>query len=69
MVAATAIRMNIFPGARPAIADWTDFRWHSTSAGVDSHQPNSSQALAIDVFGTLAVSPDRDVDGQGEPVG
>jgi len=55
-----SVRMNIFPAARSAIRDWDKFSWHSTSAGIDADQTNSSQALAIDLFGTLAVSPDRD---------
>ncbi len=45
------IRANIFPAAIPSTEPWRDFPWHS---GAD--QIHSSQALAIDVFGTLQVS-------------
>lgn len=56
-----AVRENIFPGAHGAIADWSRFPWHrDRSNRIDSHQPHSSQALAIDVFGTVAAHAARD---------
>jgi hypothetical protein len=57
-----AIRANLFPGARQAIQPWQDFPWHRGSDGTcQTLKPQSSQALAIDVFGTIAVSPERDL--------
>lgn len=56
-----AVRENIFPGAHAAIADWASFPWHrDRNNRIDSHQPHSSQALAIDVFGTVAAHASRD---------
>ena len=49
------IRKNIFPGAHNAISDWDKFDWHD-----HAQAPNSSQALAIDVFGTIKASPPKD---------
>lgn len=54
MVDIRAVRDNIFPGAHDAI--WQAFPWHSGAAS--SH---SSQALAVSVFGTIAVHPSRQV--------
>lgn len=54
------VRANIFEAAHAAI-DWETFRWHSaTGEAYDSYKPQSSQALTIDVFGTLQVSASRD---------
>ena len=47
-----AVRQNIFHGAHDAI--WQAFPWHRGAAS-----PHSSQALAVSVFGTLAVHPER----------
>jgi hypothetical protein len=44
---------NIFPTAHSAVELWESFKWHSGRDGCDTWQPNSSQALAIDFFGTL----------------
>jgi hypothetical protein len=55
-----AIKANLFPAAHAAIEDWHNFPWHKSRSGaVDTHQANSSQALAIDVFGTIKGSKDR----------
>ena len=48
------IRDNIFPGAWEAIEDWDTFRWHR-----GAYQKHSSQALAIDFFGTFKNSKDK----------
>jgi hypothetical protein len=48
------VKKNIFPGAHDAIRE--PFPWHRGAA-----QPHSSQALAVSVFGTLAVHPEREV--------
>lgn len=44
------IRQNLFPAAHESI--WRAFAWHG-----GAHQPHSSQALAIDVFGTVQNHP------------
>jgi len=49
-------RPNIFPAAWPAVQDWDELTWHPGASS-----PRSSQALAIDVFGTLRQSPACDV--------
>lgn len=55
------IKINLFAEAHPAIEEWDRFPWHPSRAagGTDAWQPNSSQALAIDVFGTLKLAPER----------
>jgi len=54
------IESNLFPAALPAI-EWNKFSWHS-GKGSASHtfKEHSSQALTIDVFGTLKASESRD---------
>lgn len=53
-----AIRQNLFPSAHAAIADWHAFDWHCDKRGVpQADKVQSSQALAIDVFGTIAAAP------------
>lgn len=47
----TAIKENIFRGAHETI-NWERFPWHRWA-----HRPRSSQALAIDVFGTIKARP------------
>jgi hypothetical protein len=46
---------NIFPAAWPLVQGWGVLDW-----GRGSNSPRSSQALAVDVFGTIALSPNRD---------
>ncbi len=48
-------RPNIFPAAWPMVQDWDGLDW-----GRGAVNPRSSQALAVDVFGTIALSPARD---------
>ena len=56
------IRSNLFEAAWPAVERWDKSQWHLGARGVcDTGRPHSSQALAIDVFGTLKSSADRDV--------
>ena len=53
---------NIFPAAHQACEPWERFPWHKSKDGdIDTHVTHSSQALAIDVFGTIKTSSDRDV--------
>lgn len=54
-----AIQENLFFGSHAAIEDWDRFPWHRDRFGaVQTHKMESSQALAIDVFGTIKVSPE-----------
>jgi len=48
-------RNNIFPLAWDAVANIDGFRWHD-----EAYKINSSQALAIDIFGCIQTSPNRD---------
>lgn len=48
------IRQNLFPAAHESI--WRAFSWHR-----GAYQPHSSQALAIDVFGTVQNHPQCDL--------
>jgi hypothetical protein len=50
-----SIKQNLFPAAHPAVEPWDKFRWHiGNDRQCDTDKENSSQALAIDVFGTLS---------------
>jgi len=53
------IKGNLFPASHAAIGDWNKFPWHRWQGAVQAHKPQSSQALAIDVFGTIKVSDER----------
>jgi hypothetical protein len=56
-----AIKANLFPASHAAICDWNKFPWHRDRRGIiQTHKLESSQALAIDVFGTIKVSEERD---------
>ena len=56
-----AVRENLFAASHGAIEDWKVFPWHrDRSNRIQAHKAHSSQAIAIDVFGTLKMSPDRD---------
>jgi len=46
---------NIFPAAWPMVQTWDELDW-----GRGAISRRSSQALAVDVFGTIALSPARD---------
>ena len=52
----TRLERNIFPAAYQACEPWETFSWHK-----GAHAAHSSQALAIDVFGTIKTSSDRDL--------
>ncbi len=48
------VEANLFPAARHAVVPWEKFPWHVDRNKVcDTWKPHSSQALAIDAFGTL----------------
>lgn len=52
---------NIFHAAHPIIDELCYSRWHRDHSGsIDTDKLHSSQALAIDVFGTIIQSPERD---------
>ncbi len=51
----TRLERNIFPAAHQACEPWEKFSWHTSA-----HVAHSSQALAIDVFGTIKTSANRD---------
>lgn len=56
------ILANLFEGAHAAVHPPGKFRWHSAAGEHhDTWKEHSSQALAIDVFGTLQVCDERDV--------
>ena len=56
----TSIQANLFTEAHHAISDWVSFPWHKGASGQpDTHRINSSQALAIDVFGTIMTREER----------
>lgn len=56
------IEENLFPLARKAVEPWDRFLWHPCPKSCETWKKHSSQALAIDVFGTLkeAAAEDRD---------
>jgi len=51
------VEKNLFPAARAAVEPWDEFKWHTRRGICDTGQRNSSQALAIDFFGTLKTAP------------
>jgi hypothetical protein len=56
------IRSNIIESAHEAIFDWETFPWHRGSKGqIDTMEMCSSQALAIELFGTIKKSEKCDV--------
>lgn len=55
------ILSNLFEAAHAAVEPWQQFRWHSAAGErLDAWKEHSSQALAIDVFGTIKTSARRD---------
>lgn len=56
-----AVRENLYPASHGAIEDWETFPWHRDRTNrIQAYKVHSSQAIAIDVFGTLKTSTDRD---------
>lgn len=51
------VENNLFPAARAAVEPWDHFPWPPNGKAPDTWQTNSSQALAIDFFGTLKMVP------------
>lgn len=57
------VKANLFPAAHAGIDDWHAFLWHHAAGQTcDTWKPHSSQALAIDVFGTLRAAPQTERD-------
>jgi hypothetical protein len=57
------VAANLFPPARSAVEPWDAFPWHLDRSGrCDTWRSHSSQALAVDVFGSLKVAPQADRD-------
>lgn len=56
-----AIKANLFPAAHAAITDWYGFPWHRHKGVIQASKAGSSQALAIDIFGTIKVSSEKDL--------
>ncbi|TAU37240.1 hypothetical protein ELI44_35450 [Rhizobium ruizarguesonis] len=55
------VRENLFPASHGAIEGWEAFPWHRDQTNrIQAHKAHSSQAIAIDVFGTVKMSTDRD---------
>jgi len=54
------IRANLFPAAWPAIEPWSTFKFDRGTHGIRTHLPQSSQAFAIDTWGTIKSCADRD---------
>lgn len=56
-----AIEANLFPSARPIVRSRPEFPWHRDRGGVvTASQLASSQALAVDFFGTIDGLASRD---------
>jgi hypothetical protein len=56
------LERNIFHAAHQACEPWDQFPWHTgQNRKIDTHVEHASQALAIDVFGTIKMSSIRDV--------
>lgn len=56
-----AIEANLFPSARPIVRSRPAFPWHRDRGGViTASQAASSQALAVDFFGTIDALCSRD---------
>ncbi len=54
------IEANLFASARKAVEPWDGFPWHiGRNRTCDTGERHSSQALAIDVFGTLKNTPQQ----------
>src|ERR1051325_9418466 len=50
------VAKNIFHLARKSVEPWNKFPWHPDANKCLTWRPNSSQALAIDIFGTLKMA-------------
>lgn len=47
------IEGNIYPSAHSAIGDWDEYPWHRHKDQITTNWNQSSQALSIDLFGTV----------------
>jgi hypothetical protein len=53
------IKANIFPSARSVLWRLDSDKWHRSRGEIDAYRRHSSQALAIDYFGTLKTSEEK----------
>ena len=62
----TRLERNVFHAAQQACEPWENFSWHPSA-----YEAHSSQALCIDVFGTIKTSANRDkiVDALAKTIG
>jgi hypothetical protein len=57
------VEANLFKQALPAVEPWDQFDWHPNGTDkCDTDRRHSSQALSIDVFGTLKTAAQKDRD-------
>lgn len=56
-----AIQKNIIKSAHSAIGNWGAFPWHRSGNKIDTCVEKSSQALAIDLFGTIKTSSKKNL--------
>ncbi len=52
-----SIKENIFIRSQASILDYYTFDWHNYNGEIDTNKVNSSQAIAIDFWGCLKLSP------------
>lgn len=52
-----SIKENLFYRSQDAIPDYEKFDWHNHRGNIDTDKFNSSQAIAIDFWGCLELSP------------
>lgn len=52
-----SIKENLFYRSQDAISDYEKFDWHNHRGNIDTDKFNSSQAIAIDFWGCLELSP------------
>ena len=55
------IKNNLFSHSINAIDCYNSFNWHKINSEIDTDKVNSSQAVVIDVFGLLKLSPYKDL--------
>jgi hypothetical protein len=54
-----SIKENLFLRSQESISDYYAFDWHNYYGEIDTNKINSSQAIAIDFWGCLKLSPYR----------
>lgn len=54
------LKSNLFYRSQDSIINYKKFEWHQYHGKIDTYKVNSSQALAIDFWGCLILSPYKD---------